>query len=344
MNQLRNINKAYLQGLLGVIILGSMLFILYPFFPAILMGGILALALNDLTRSIENKVKSRKRALLVLMLGLLTLFLLPTLAFIIQGSLVVTQLIQDPNTLEKIKTFQSQALQTIHSYAPTFGISLDSLQSYADQALAKTTSFTLGLFSSIASEVPSLILYGIIVVLSILYFLSQADNIRLWFDRIFEFETEESNKIIRVLTSSSREVFLSNVLTGVIQAALVTIGAAIFSISEWFLIFFITFIASFIPVVGAGPIALILSLYSFATGDNVAGVGMLVISAVSGTADNIIRPYLATLGEVEVPGVVSFLAVLGGVMTMGLPGLFLGPLIASLTFGILPTLKGKEGK
>ena len=65
---------------------------------------------------------------------------------------------------------------------------------------------------------------------------------------------------------------------------------------------------------------------------------MFVISIISGLADNIIRPYLASMGEVEVDGFISFMAVIGGVIVLGLPGLFVGPLLASLIYGLIPII------
>jgi predicted PurR-regulated permease PerM len=65
---------------------------------------------------------------------------------------------------------------------------------------------------------------------------------------------------------------------------------------------------------------------------------MSVVSIISGVADNIVRPYLTGQGEVQIHGFITFLAIIGGVLVMGLPGLFVGPLLALLTFGALPII------
>jgi predicted PurR-regulated permease PerM len=84
--------------------------------------------------------------------------------------------------------------------------------------------------------------------------------------------------------------------------------------------------------------AFVIALIGFIDGKVGAGVTMCVIGLISGVADNIIRPFLSSLGEVEVPAFIGFLAVIGGVIVLGLPGLFIGPLIASLVFGVLPLI------
>lgn len=338
MNIKNQISRNFFKAASAILILASFAYLLMPFLPAMIMGGILALALSSLLQKIESRGFTKKTSLNILMAGIFLIFLAPTLAFLIRGSALLTHAINDPSTMAKLKEIQDHTLQLIDKYAPSFGISLESLQQYIDQGLATVTHFIFNIFSNLLGQIPDLVLFTLIMILSIYFFLFYEIEIRQLYERYFGFQNENGKKFLQVLKSSSREVFLSNVLTGILQASVVTIGAAVFQMGEWFLIFFVTFIASFIPVIGAGPVAFLISLYSFAVGDNVAGIGMLVISVVSGTADNIIRPYLASLGEVEVPGIISFLAVIGGVITMGLPGLFLGPLIASLVFGALPIL------
>jgi len=135
-----------------------------------------------------------------------------------------------------------------------------------------------------------------------------------------------------------RKVFVSNVVTGIIQAIIVASGAYFCKVGDFIVIFFTTFCLSFIPMIGAGPFGAFLSLLIFLDDRPGAGIAMVVVSIVSGIIDNIIRPYLSSNGAVEVPWIINFFAIIGGVFTMGLAGLFIGPLIASLTFGLLPII------
>lgn len=85
--------------------------------------------------------------------------------------------------------------------------------------------------------------------------------------------------------------------------------------------------------------AFLLSAIAFIDDQVWQGITMAVVGIISGTADNIIRPYLSSsFGEANVPVFVSFIAVIGGVVVLGLPGLFVGPLLASLVYGALPIL------
>lgn len=332
------ISKNILKALTAFGIISFFAYLLFPFISAILMGAILALALSSTLQYFKNKGLSANASLNYLIGGIFFILLTPTLAFFIRGSGVLTRTINDHENIQKLNLLLTQTTDYIEKISPTLGISQEDVKNYLQQATEKITQFTLRIFSQVMAEVPSLFLFSLILLISTYFFLTREDEIRKLFDRYFYFSKKNGSRFILVLQSCSREVFLSNVITGLIQASVVTIGAIIFQYNEWFLIFFITFIASFIPVVGAGPIAFLLSLIAFTKGSISSGIGMLVISVISGAADNIIRPYLASRGTVEVPAIISFLAVIGGVITLGLPGLFLGPLIAALTFGALPIL------
>jgi predicted PurR-regulated permease PerM len=179
---------------------------------------------------------------------------------------------------------------------------------------------------------------GLITILSVYCFLREAEKIRNLFDRYFHFSEKNGEAFIHMCRVCCREVFFSNIITGILQATIVSVGALVFDIGDFFLVFFITFIVSFIPIVGAAPVAAFLAVLCFMDSRFGAGVGMMILSVVSGLADNIIRPYLGTLGEVEVHPFIGLLAVIGGVIMFGLPGLFIGPLVASLIFGALPII------
>ena len=179
---------------------------------------------------------------------------------------------------------------------------------------------------------------GFITFLSFCFFLVKEKKIRKLFNRYFYFSKENGDHFILILKTSCREIFVSNVITGVIQALIVAVGALICNIGDFYLVFMFTFICSFIPVIGAAPMAFLIAGMAAIDQRYGAGITMCVVGVISGVSDNILRPYLVSRGEVEVPGVIGLLCIIGGVIVIGLPGLFVGPLFASLFFGALPII------
>jgi predicted PurR-regulated permease PerM len=188
------------------------------------------------------------------------------------------------------------------------------------------------------TQIPDLLLGVLVMNLSFYFFLLKEDEIREVFDRYYYFTKDHSNRFINVLKSSCREVFLSNVITGILQSTIISLGALACGLGDFYIVFFLTFIISFIPVIGAAPMAFALAIIAFLEKRTGAGIVMAIIGTFAGVADNLVRPYLVSLGEVEVPAFIGFLAVIGGVYVLGLPGLFVGPLLASLVYGALPII------
>lgn len=332
------VSRNILKIATACILIYAFLHILSPFFIPIILGGILAMALSPFVSFFMKKGMSRTKAINTLIATIFLIGLVPSILFFIRGANVVYNLFNQQGIMDKVKDYQNQIMVFLDRQANTFGFSTQQLQQYTDQVVQNVGQFLLNLFSNFLSQIPDMILVSLITFITIYFFLIEEEKIRKIFDRYFYFTPENGNRFISVLKSSCREVFFSNVLTGIIQSFIVTIGAMLCGIGDGFIIFFITFICSFVPVLGAGPVAFVLSLMSFAQGMFWPGIVMLIISIISGLADNIIRPYLASMGEVEVDGFVSFLAVIGGVIILGLPGLFVGPLLASLMYGAIPII------
>ncbi len=332
------ISRNFLKILTAIILIGSFLYILTPFLIPIILGGILAMALSPFVGKLMKRGMNRKKAINLLTFIIFIIGLIPSITFFIRGASMISLAFNQEGVMNKILSYKEKIITFIDQKALIFGFSTEQFHDYLEQAIQKLGSFILSMFSNFLSQIPDMILVSLITFIAIYFFLMEEETIRKIFDRYFYFSSKNADRFITILKSSAREVFFSNVLTGIIQSVIVTLGAIIFGVGDGFLIFFITFICSFIPVLGAGPVAFTLSLISFSQGSIGSGIGLLIISIVSGLIDNIIRPYLASFGEVEVNGFISFLAVIGGVIVLGLPGLFVGPLLASLVFGAIPII------
>jgi predicted PurR-regulated permease PerM len=126
----------------------------------------------------------------------------------------------------------------------------------------------------------------------------------------------------------------------VIQALLAGIGFAVVGIPGagiWALFCLISAIVQ----LGVGPIVIPAVIYVFATGDTVTAVLFLVWSAVILVLDNILKPLLLGRG-VDVPMLVIFLGSIGGMLMMGIVGLFIGAVVLALGYKLLQGWVGTE--
>jgi predicted PurR-regulated permease PerM len=321
-----------------IILVGLFFYIMMPFMVAIVLGAILAMALAPFVDFFIRRGLSRGASLVVFsfLLGFIGIVVIG--GFVIRGARIVSEQMRESNIAEMSLRFTSSMQQFVDHICKIYGLD----KTFVNQKFTSMISYggaTLSsFFNDFVSELPVIIMMGFITTLAVYCFLRESDKIRILFDRYFYFERKNGDDFIRMCKVCCREVFFSNIITGVLQASIVSIAALIFGVGDFYLIFFITFVVSFVPVIGAAPVAAILGLQCFMDSRFGAGIGMLVFAAVAGVIDNIIRPFLGTLGEVEVHPFIGLVAVIGGVIMFSLPGLFIGPLVASLIFGALPII------
>lgn len=122
---------------------------------------------------------------------------------------------------------------------------------------------------------------------------------------------------------------------------IVAVGASLFGFYEFFLIFVITFTLSFIPVIGAAPMSFVLAITAFIMGNSGNGIGLLVVTLIAGSIDNIIKPYVVSSKEAGIHPIIALMGIIGAIFVFGLPGLLLGPLLLQLGTELLPRLTGR---
>lgn len=330
--------RNFLKIFVAFLIIASFLYILLPFFIPITLGGILAMAFSPFVRYFEKKGHSRKLSLISLTIVLFILGVGPITMVLIRGTKVVNTFLSGQSLVTTKNNLEDKIYAVLDNFSDLNNIDPLVVRQKFDGFMDKAGDYALKIFSNFLTQIPDIVLLALITFLSFYLFLANEDTIRKLFDRYFYFSEENGDRFISLLKSSCKEVFFSNVLTGVVQASIVAVGAFFCGMGDFFIVFICTFFLSFIPIIGAGPFAFSIAILAFLEHKTGAGIGMVVVAIISGIADNVVRPYLTSLGEVEVHAFITFLAIIGGVLVIGLPGLFVGPLLAILTFGALPII------
>jgi predicted PurR-regulated permease PerM len=331
--------KNFFKLFTAFIIVVCFLYVLSPFIVSFFFGGMFALALSPFLTAFMRKYHwSKKKALIIMSILLFFIVAVPIGIFCFRGAHMIAQFFSQQSITTLTKNTQERVYVFLDHMAASNNLEAEMVKEKFDVFINNVGTFSLKTFSDLVTQIPDLLLSILVMMLSFFFFLLKEDEIRDVFDRYFYFTRSHSDRFIAVLKSSCREVFFSNIITGILQSTIVSLGALACGIGDFYIIFFFTFIISFIPVIGAAPMAFALAIFAFFDKKTGAGITMAVIGGIAGVADNIIRPYLVSLGEVEVPAFIGFLAVIGGVIGMGLPGLFVGPLLASLVYGALPII------
>ena len=338
-----------------VVILASLFVILVsPFAVAIALSSSVALALFPLIRWLEGKGMRRKPAAALVTVLFAILISIPFTFFVAKGTVTVTQHLEKINFNDQLREQGVQGVVSdlrhdlvsfVHRGAQKVNISEFLTRKKIDSYLNMVTTFLLKFFKSVFTGLPVIFLMLMITVLCLYSFLKHAENLRRFFQKLFGFSGETMDELIGVAINDARAVYVSNLVTGTVQSLFVATAGALLHMADFFLIFFVTLVLSFVPVIGAAPVAFALGLLAFFQGNTTAAIIMAVVGGVAGTIDNILRPWLASIGgESRTPPITAFVCVLGGALWLGFPGLFLGLLVGTFAHDTIPIFWKEIGK
>ena len=130
-----------------------------------------------------------------------------------------------------------------------------------------------------------------------------------------------------------RAVAFGVVGTAVIQALLAGLGLAISGVPGAGILTMLVFMFC-LAQVGPMPVLIPAVIWLFWKDQNAWGVALGVWMLFLGAIDNVITPWLTKKG-VDLPQLVVFTGVVGGLLVFGIIGLFVGPVVLAITYTLL---------
>jgi len=130
-----------------------------------------------------------------------------------------------------------------------------------------------------------------------------------------------------------RGVALGVVVTALVQSILSGIGLALSGVPGVAFLTALIFILC-IAQVGPGLVLIPAVIWLYWTDQNLWGTVMVFWTLIVGTIDNFIRPFLIKKGA-DLPLLLIFAGVIGGLIAFGVIGLFIGPVMLAVTYTLL---------
>ncbi len=151
---------------------------------------------------------------------------------------------------------------------------------------------------------------------------------------------ERGDRVTVLAGQAIRGVALGVVVTAVLQTTLGAIGLAIAGVPFLAVLTAAMFVLCIAQV---GPILVLLAATAWVYLHDGAGWGtfMLVWSLVVGLMDNFVRPALIKRGA-DLPFLLIFAGVIGGLVSFGVIGIFVGPVILAVSFTLLDDWVAEE--
>jgi predicted PurR-regulated permease PerM len=336
----QDLTRTTLGVLLIFALIAAAFWILRPFLPAAIWATMIVVATWPLMKRVQANLWN-KRFLAVIVMTILLL-----LVFVLPFSLAVRTIIHNSDRLvvwaESLNSFVMPAapawlvnLPLVGTPASRFWTQLQAMDLAELRGEVAPYAGTLARwFIAEAGGLGIMLLQFLLTVIFAAIMYSAGEDAAaqaLQFGRRLAGERGET--AVHLAGQAIRGVAMGVVITAVIQAALGGLGLAICGVPFATILTAIMFMLC-IAQLGPSPVLVPAVIWMFWNGDTTWASVLLVWSLVVISLDNFIRPILIKRSA-DLPLLLIFIGVIGGLMAFGLIGIFVGPVVLAVGFTLL---------
>jgi predicted PurR-regulated permease PerM len=214
---------------------------------------------------------------------------------------------------------------------------VDALPHHEDTVKEQVTAQGGAAAAAITGAISSFFFQVAMMLIALFFFLRHGEDLLAWLDEASPLKRGQTRSLLKEMKDVMKAMFVSNVATGAVQAAAALIGYLIARLPQAMFFAVLTFVLSFVPVLGAGAVCLGAAGLLALTGHWAMAIFLAVWGiVVVGLIDNVTRPLFVRMGvEEKMSGAVIFFAIVGGIAAFGGIGLLLGPMVAALFLALL---------
>ncbi|MGR8933045.1 MAG: AI-2E family transporter YdiK [Gammaproteobacteria bacterium] len=316
---------------------GLSLWIIQPFLFAALWATMVVVATWRLLLSAQAKFGGRRAPAAALMTGALLLI------FVIPFTLAVNTIADNAGQIiawgKNLSSFQFPAsppewLQKIPFAADYWKNHISADETGITKKITPFIGRTISWFITEAGNFGMLTMQFLltVVITAILYASGEtAGQSILRFGRRLAGDAGEN--AILLAAQAIRGVALGVVVTALIQSSLAGVGLFVAGIPFAVILTAVMFMLA-IAQIGPLPVLAPAVGWLYWNGDSAWGTALLVWTLIVGSMDNIVRPILIKKGA-DLPFLLIFTGVVGGLIAFGLVGIFIGPVVLAVTYTLL---------
>ncbi|MCG3461798.1 AI-2E family transporter YdiK [Xenorhabdus bovienii] len=322
-----------------LLLIATCFWVLSPFVLGFIWSGMVVIATWPLLEKLQQHLWGKRWIAVSIMTLLLVLL------FVIPIALLVSSLLENSAPLiewaKSPSTFQLPQLEWL-SRIPVIGEDLyikwqgmiadgsNILLTKIPPYIGKTATW---FFTQAANAGRFLFHLALMVLFSVLLYWKGEQvmlSIRHFAIRLAD---QRGDAVVLLAAQSIRAVALGVVVTALVQAIAGGIGLAIAGIPYAMILTVLMFICC---VAQLGPLLVLVPsiAWLYWTGETTLGTLLVIWSLVLTTMDGVLRPFLIRLGA-DLPMVLILTGVIGGILSLGLIGLFIGPVVLAVSYRLL---------
>jgi predicted PurR-regulated permease PerM len=347
----QDLRRDLTRTVLAILIIGGLIvasvWILRPFLAATIWSTMIVVTTWPVLRTLQSRLWGKRwLATTVMTVALLLVFVIPFSAAI--GTIVANadtivkwahqlsdvKLPPPPAFVEKVPIVGEKAASVWREYADKGSEELvEIVKPYAVRVSGWFVS-EVGSFGLVSIQ------FLLTVIISAILYMSGEDAAR-WV-RLFgrRLAGERGDHVVRLAGQAIRGVALGVVVTALAQSVLGGIGLAIAGVPFAAVLTAVMFMLALAQI---GPLPVLIGglAWLWWQGHTAWFVALLIWTIVVGSLDNVLRPILIRKGA-DLPLLLIFAGVIGGLFAFGLLGLFVGPVLLAVAYTLLDSWVSEE--
>jgi predicted PurR-regulated permease PerM len=300
----------------------------------IVWGAIIAVAISPLVNYLEKRFGNRKKIIIGITIAVIIALILPTYSLsgkTITSSQNIIHSMQDGNITIPPPTEKVKEWPLIGNKAYTFWNNAShNLKKTLKPFSSNIKSAVSSILSSLGGFIGTIFMFIGSLIIAAIFLIGSEKSIQFYKDVSRRLMGDKGDEWVNLSTLTVRSVVNGVLGVAVIQAIFALIGMALMGVPlaiVWAVaIMFLTIIQLPALIIIAPIIA-----YVFSQGSGTAEVIFAIYMILVGASDGILKPMLMGRG-VNVPMLVILIGAIGGMMLMGMIGLFVGAVIFALAY------------
>lgn len=309
-----------------------------PFLMPVMSAAILAYLFYPIYRFVNNKLDKKGLSSLIMILFIVLLIVFPIFY-------MINTLIAEIPALYSSLVAAAEHIDVLNELFANiyndYGISIE-----LQNIFGSVTATLLGFFQGILLSIPQRAFDIGITGFFLFFFFKDGEAMLKKTATILPFGKKKSHNIFSKIKAMTDAVVYGQLITALVQAFFCLLAYFILGVKAPVFWALMTFIFSMIPMIGPGIVYVPLSVSLFIGGllqNSNWGIARGIILLIYGllwvsSIDNIIKPFLIS-DKVNIHPALILIGVVGGLLSFGVMGLVLGPLILVVILTILETYK-----
>jgi predicted PurR-regulated permease PerM len=311
-------------------------FVVRPILIAIILGILLAFIFSSTYRLILKLTKKKNLSAFLVCILLMALIIVPLWYL---APVLINQAIKF-----YLAAQQMDFITPLTNLFPNF-FNSDSFSNEVANAIrvfiTNSTDSLINSFTNFLVNIPKIILELVVVFFTFFFVLRDGDRLVLYIKSLIPFSKDVEDKLVKSTRDITLSILYGQVIVGIIQGLIASIGFFIFKVPNAVLLMVISAFAGIIPIFGNVIVWLPVAIYFLLAGNTLAALGVAAFGLISILIETLIKPvFISKFSKINTS--IVLIGIIGGMMVFGLFGVILGPLILAYLLIIFEVYRDKK--